>query len=620
MNHHNLVFDEHHNKAPKAQMFHPYSVVVAITCVYRYACSACLGLRKFDFKKEKKRKQLKLIAMDCTRFRTHIDQPSLLVSTIFCGDLDVSTMGAFERRIRQIRSASNLSAPVFVSLSLQEMDKAAKVYTQGLCKEQLSMRSPSIDDQFGNDWNMRQPGNGESHDLSSCSVYECCIILTSSWKSYVANATAVNAPSPLPQLTCAFGSILTIQTLINNVYLPKTQGNVLHPLLVATSRAHLTIANLLDFEQGVCRGVEACCRSDSHNQNWGLQNKITTNLNAGVVCLQTSFRNCVLDRTAMPNPVDSWNVAENGDPSQNQRNDAILYNQTTTKRTIILPLVNILLRSYATRLSNSLRLSDSVIKPVQTYNLDRLGPMGEQCSFLWWHGNVQLFRDEFEEAERSFERGVNMLEGLGQNFNFEKQRRMFYGVLVPLKMRKGAFPCAKLMDKYFGKTPATPVVCSLPSILLALVKSAKVGNIALYEGILAHPPAAKILIRRGVFLLLEKVGSTVVYRNLLKRVRSAGSADGSRLDIAEVVSAVNFLRARANSDFASSFIFGSSQFTNTNNKKRKSVFEEVMNLDEMECIISNLIWKRLIKGYVSHEKRIVVLSKKEAFPPLHDPQ
>jgi len=43
-----------------------------------------------------------------------------------------------------------------------------------------------------------------------------------------------------------------------------------------------------------------------------------------------------------------------------------------------------------------------------------------------------------------------------------------------------------------------------------------------------------------------------------------------------------------------------------------------MTLDEMECIISNLIWQKLVKGYVSHEKRVIVLSKKEPFPRLSE--
>ena len=37
-------------------------------------------------------------------------------------------------------------------------------------------------------------------------------------------------------------------------------------------------------------------------------------------------------------------------------------------------------------------------------------------------------------------------------------------------------------------------------------------------------------------------------------------------------------------------------------------------MDEVECILANLIFKGLIKGYISHQKQTLVLSKKDPFP------
>jgi hypothetical protein len=39
-----------------------------------------------------------------------------------------------------------------------------------------------------------------------------------------------------------------------------------------------------------------------------------------------------------------------------------------------------------------------------------------------------------------------------------------------------------------------------------------------------------------------------------------------------------------------------------------------IDLDEVECILANLIFKQYIRGYLSHAKRVLVLSKKEPFP------
>jgi len=39
-----------------------------------------------------------------------------------------------------------------------------------------------------------------------------------------------------------------------------------------------------------------------------------------------------------------------------------------------------------------------------------------------------------------------------------------------------------------------------------------------------------------------------------------------------------------------------------------------IDLDEIECILANLIFRGYVKGYISHAKRILVLSKKDPFP------
>lgn len=39
-----------------------------------------------------------------------------------------------------------------------------------------------------------------------------------------------------------------------------------------------------------------------------------------------------------------------------------------------------------------------------------------------------------------------------------------------------------------------------------------------------------------------------------------------------------------------------------------------MDLDEVECILANLIFQGYIRGYLSHAKRVLVLSKRDPFP------
>ena len=43
-----------------------------------------------------------------------------------------------------------------------------------------------------------------------------------------------------------------------------------------------------------------------------------------------------------------------------------------------------------------------------------------------------------------------------------------------------------------------------------------------------------------------------------------------------------------------------------------------VSLEEAECFVANQIYKGFMKGYISHEKQMVVLSAMNAFPRLAD--
>ena len=45
---------------------------------------------------------------------------------------------------------------------------------------------------------------------------------------------------------------------------------------------------------------------------------------------------------------------------------------------------------------------------------------------------------------------------------------------------------------------------------------------------------------------------------------------------------------------------------------------EGMPEEEAECLVANMIYKGFMRGYISHEKQMVVLAKTDAFPRLAD--
>jgi COP9 signalosome complex subunit 12 len=41
-------------------------------------------------------------------------------------------------------------------------------------------------------------------------------------------------------------------------------------------------------------------------------------------------------------------------------------------------------------------------------------------------------------------------------------------------------------------------------------------------------------------------------------------------------------------------------------------------VEEAECLVANMIYKGFMRGYISHEKQMVVLANTNAFPRLAD--
>ena len=89
-----------------------------------------------------------------------------------------------------------------------------------------------------------------------------------------------------------------------------------------------------------------------------------------------------------------------------------------------------------------------------------------------------------------------------------------------------------------------------------------------------------LMISRGTYLLLEKC-KMVCYRNLFKRVYLI--MEKHQIPLEQVARTFKWLGMP-------------------------------IDLDEVECILANLIFKNYVRGYISHAKRTLVLSKREPFP------
>ncbi|RQM05898.1 hypothetical protein DH86_00002209, partial [Scytalidium sp. 3C] len=101
-------------------------------------------------------------------------------------------------------------------------------------------------------------------------------------------------------------------------------------------------------------------------------------------------------------------------------------------------------------------------------------------------------------------------------------------------------------------------------------------------------------VKRRIYLTLER-GRDIALRNLLRKVFIAGGFEEAKEEGAPPVRRTRVPVA----EFAAAISLGS---------------KETLENDEVECLLANMIYKNLMKGYIARERGIVVLSKAGAFP------
>jgi hypothetical protein len=172
-----------------------------------------------------------------------------------------------------------------------------------------------------------------------------------------------------------------------------------------------------------------------------------------------------------------------------------------------------------------------------------------------------MFEDIYELAEENL------------NFAFEhchkkaiENKKKILNYLIPVKLMRGRLPSVNLLKKY-------SMVEYIP-----LVTAIRRGDLRTFHRTMQDNQDK--FIRRGTYLLLEKCKS-LCHRNLFKRIHLITGKH--QISLEHVVKAIKWLGIE-------------------------------MDLDEVECVLANLIFRGAIRGYISHSKRVLVLSKKDPFP------
>ena len=200
-------------------------------------------------------------------------------------------------------------------------------------------------------------------------------------------------------------------------------------------------------------------------------------------------------------------------------------------------------------------------------------PKSWRVNVSYYKGRFHMYSNDFVQAQRHLKNALELCHDQG----LVNQKKILK-YLIPVEMNKGNYPSPDLLRKY-----------DLEQEYLDIVRSVTDGNLAALEK--AMNKNQDSFIQSGVFITMERL-RMVTLRNFVKRVAAAVQAE-PRLQYKEKKTQIQL-----------QLIF----------RPLQREWDPELDLDELEFLLTNLISMGLIKGYISHELRILVLMATDAFP------
>ncbi|NXG58423.1 PCID2 protein, partial [Hemiprocne comata] len=233
-----------------------------------------------------------------------------------------------------------------------------------------------------------------------------------------------------------------------------------------------------------------------------------------------------------------------------------------SKKWGMLFLVNQLFKIYFK--INKLHLCKPLIRAIDSSNLKDEYSMAQRVTYRYYVGRKAMFDSDFKQAEEYLSFAFEHCHRSSQ-----KNKRMILIYLLPVKMLLGHMPTIQLLKKYDLMQFAE------------VTKAVSEGNLLLLNDALTKHET--FFIRCGIFLILEKL-KIITYRNLFKKV---------------------YLLLKTHQLSLDAFLYA-----------LKFMQVDDVDIDEVQCILANLIYMGHIKGYISHQHQKLVVSKQNPFPPL----
>ena len=224
------------------------------------------------------------------------------------------------------------------------------------------------------------------------------------------------------------------------------------------------------------------------------------------------------------------------------------------------------------RLRN-LKMCSYLIKMMRTLPPLSAFALSDQTAYQFYYGRLMLFEERYDEAEQALAFAFSHCQP--QHLSNKRRILLF---LIPVSLLHGRYPLDALLSRY------------RLSVFSPLIHALRHGDLGRFSAQLELHQ--EVWIAQGIYLLLEKL-KVSVYRNLIRIVytrvwlQDVEQRGGSEKDRVQLPLHVLQRCVRG--------------------------LGQEMGMDELECVLANLIYSGQLKGYIAH-KRCVVLSKQEPFP------
>lgn len=239
-----------------------------------------------------------------------------------------------------------------------------------------------------------------------------------------------------------------------------------------------------------------------------------------------------------------------------------------SKRAGTLAIINQLLKVYFSL--NNLRLCANLTRTVNAPNFPPFEnySISDRVTYKFFSGRLHLYDDRVREATVDLTYAFSHMH----QDQFENLRHVLL-YLIPAQILTGLLPSEKMLRKYNMHW------------YMKISEAIRTGNLRLFDD--AVEQYEEFFITRALWLAVEKM-RPLVYRSLIRRVGNSIS-DGT-----EIQNKIPLDKIRI----------------------ALLMCQKEMDLDEIECVVANLIYCNYIKGYISHKVGYLVLSKKDPFPQL----